>query len=415
MTHPHTPHPSDETDPLTPEPIDDLPRAREQVCDPPTRWRSWADDGPLRRIDYATGHQGWAVTDPTLIRQILADDTRFSVRPDLAHTPGAQPLTFPTPPGFFLRLDAPDHTRLRSAVQAEFTTRRMNALQPRITAIVAEQLDHLESIGPPADLATDFAVPVPSLVICELLGVPYADRDEFQTRSRRLLDLSMPENDRLGAVFELGLYVHGLLEDKRASNGGSGSPDMLGRLASAPAGQRLTDEEIAGIGTMLLIAGHETTAAMICLGILALLDNPAVATRLRAAADTDDQPAIDETIEDLLRFLTPVQSLTRVALEDIDLAGQHVRAGQLVSLGMAAANRDPRRGPAAGSLTGHASGTHLAFGHGPHACLGAQLARLELRAALPAVLQRFPDLTLTGPARPRASWVYGIDHLPLTW
>lgn len=403
-------------DPLTPVQVQDLPRARDlPYFDPPPQWRTWQADGPLRRIDYGTGHEAWAVTDGDLIRQILIDP-RFSVRPSLAHTPGVPPLRFPTRPGFFLRLDDPDHTRLRRAVQGEFTTRRVNDLAPRITAVVDEQLEVLAGHGPPADLMELFALPVPSLVVCEILGVPYADREEFQARSRRLLNLSLPEKERFGAVTEIGHYVHGLLPGKRAENAGAGSDDLLGRLAAADPDQRPSDEEIAGIGAMLLIAGHETTAAMIGLGTLALLDTPPLADQLRAAAAAGDTAGIDGIVDELLRFLTPVQSVTRVALEDVDLGGQRVRAGQLVDLGMALANRDPGRfaDPDRVGTSGQ-SGGHLAFGHGPHACLGAQLTRIELRAALPALLTRFPALAVAGRVVPRPTWVFGVEHLPVAW
>jgi cytochrome P450 len=293
----------------------------------------------------------------------------------------------------------------------EFTVRRMRRLEPRIIEIVDDHLDAMEKAGPPSDLVADFALPIPSLVICELLGVPYADRAEFQARTSKLLDLSLPMDERQAVGQESRAYMADLVGRAQAEPG----DDMLGMLVREH-GDDLTTDELIGIAGLLLIAGHETTSNMLGLGTLALLRHPDQLALVR-----DDPAAVAPAVEELLRFLGIVHSgIPRTTTEDVEVGGVVIPADSLVILALAAANRDPRVVPDGDRLdiTRDAAG-HVAFGHGVHHCLGAPLARMEMRTAFPALLRRFPGLKLAVPFEEvgfRAfHFIYGLQSLPVTW
>ncbi|MEV8630844.1 cytochrome P450 [Streptosporangium sp. NPDC051023] len=387
-----------------------LPVARHDIFDPPQDLALWRQEAPIRRMTYADGHLGWLVTSHSGVRAVLADN-RFSTRIDLQHP--ALPYIvkqreIAPPAGFFLRMDPPEHTRFRRLLTGQFTVRRMKQLEPRIEKIVAERLDALERQGAPADLVESFALPIPSLVICELLGVPYTDHDRFQRDSAAIISREETLERKQAAMTDLMTYLHELARNKRAEP----TDDLLGGLA---AGGELTDEELAGVAALLLIAGHETTANMIALGTYALLCNPPQLAALR-----DDPSLAAGTVEELLRYLSIVDFTVRAALEDVEIEGQTIRAGETVTISIPAANRDPARFDGADSLdvTQQATG-HLSFGHGIHQCLGQQLARNEMRIAIPALLERLPGLRLAVPREevPMRSdmAIYGVHRLPVAW
>jgi cytochrome P450 len=313
--------------------------------------------------------------------------------------------------GNLLGLDPPEHTRLRRLLTPEFTVRRMRRLEPRIVEIVDDHLDAMEKAGPPADLVAEFALPIPSLVICELLGVPYADRAAFQERTSRLLDLSLPMDERRDVAREGRDYMADLVARAQAAPG----DDMLGMLVRDH-GHELSTDELIGIAELLLIAGHETTSNMLGLGTLALLRHPEQLALVR-----DDPAAVGPAVEELLRFLGIVHSgIPRTTTEDVAVGGVTIPADSLVILALASANRDPRFRAHADRLdVTRDAGGHLAFGHGVHHCLGAPLARMEMRIAFPALLRRFPDLALAVPFEDvgfRAfHFIYGLQTLPVTW
>jgi len=289
----------------------------------------------------------------------------------------------------------------------------MNALTPRIEQIVADHLDAMGKMARPVDLVENFALPVPSLVICELLGVPYTDRDLFQRLSRALLSMTTDGPTLVRVRGELMQYMLDLVRAKRLQPG----DDLLsGLIAREDPEGALTDEELVSIGNLLLIAGHETTANMLALGTLALLEHPAQLAALRA-----DPSMIDRAVEELLRYLTIAQfGLVRIATEDIEIDGQCIRAGQPVVASLAAANRDPQHFPDPDALDlSRQYSPHLAFGHGVHQCLGQQLARVEMKAGFTALLGRFPSLRLAVPleqVRMRDDmFIYGVHQLPVTW
>ncbi|MFE1367099.1 cytochrome P450 [Streptomyces anulatus] len=393
-----------------------LPTDRHTGCpfDPPAALTALSDR-PVRRLRYADGHVGRLVTGHAAARAVLADP-RFSSRYELLHLPmameGAPGELPPAPVGDILGLDAPEHTRYRRLLAGRFTVRRMRQLAGRIERFTADCLDTMEQAGTTADLVEAFARPVPTLVICELLGVPYADRGRFLGLVEVIFDQAADAGARDEAYAGLLRYVGELVLAKRAEP----TDDLLSDLAApGPAASGLSDEELAGIGGLLLAAGLDTTANMLGLGVFALLANPGQLDALRADPDLA-VPASEE----LLRYLSVADPLLRSALEDVEVEGELIRAGETVTVSVQAANRDPRRFSDPDRLDIHRRATgHLSFGHGPHQCLGQQLARVEMTVALPALFARFPALRLAVPPdevplRERSS-IYGVVSLPVAW
>ncbi|WP_075743724.1 MULTISPECIES: cytochrome P450 [Actinoalloteichus] len=389
-----------------------LPTTRDHPFDPPAELLRLRAERPMHPLAFPDGHQGWLVTDYTLIRAIMADP-RFSSRQELRHVPFDHPLgkTLPPPaePGTFIRMDAPEHTRYRSELTAQFTVRRMRALEPRITEIVESHAQAMREQGRPADLVSSFALPIPSRVICELLGVSYDQREVFQEATRDLLQLQGTPEKFAAAFTSIEEFLTELILVKRAAP----TDDILGGLITDT---ELTDLELRNIAVVLLIAGHETTANMLGLGALALLRNPDQLALLRA-----DPTLIDGAVEELLRYLSIIQfGAIRAALEDVELGGETITAGQTLVLSLPAANRDPERfaDPDRLDVT-RDSVRHLSFGHGIHQCLGQQLARVEMRVGFSTLLREFPDLRLAVephevPLRTDMA-IYGVHSLPVTW
>ncbi|ANZ41546.1 cytochrome [Lentzea guizhouensis] len=355
----------------------------------------------VRRVRWQGG-SAWLVTRQADVKAVLADSATFSNAPAESGEGTA---------GNMLLTDPPEHHRLRRMLTGQFTHRRMRLLAPRVERIVTDHLDAMQRSGPPADLVTDFALPVPSLVICELLGVPWDERGEFQERTARSMDLARPQHERDAASRELHDYLAGLVVRVRRDPG----DDLLGMLVRDH-GDELTTAELGGLALLLLVAGHETTANMLALGTLALLRHPD-----QLAAVRDDPAAVDPAVEELMRWLSIVHNgVERRATTDVELAGVTIRAGDVVQVGLHTANRDPEvvADPGRFDITRGEIG-HLGFGHGVHHCLGAPLARLEMRIAFPALLQRFPALSLAiadDDVEFRAmSAVYGVKALPVTW
>jgi cytochrome P450 len=385
--------------------------ARRTPFDPPMVLRT---AGPLRRLRYPDGHLGWLVTDDRLARAVLADG-RFSARSEFkrppVRRPGIEPFYgAPALPGWLVDMDRPEHTRIRRALARHFSSRRVQAaLRERVVAIVGTQLDAMVAAGAPADLVTDFALPVPSLAICEVLGVPYADRARFQELSAALFSLDTDRGGAAAAMTELDGYLRGLVRRRR----GAPTRDLLGDLAGS---SDLTDPEIAGAGVLLLTAGHETTANCLSLAVFALLVEPE-----QWAAVPLDVAAVTGPVEELLRYLTVFHlGVPRTPLTDVELAGRTLRRGETVTVALAVANRDPDRFPDPDRLDlRRPDRGHLAFGHGLHQCVGQHLARLELQVALHALVHRLPGLRLARPPEDvelaTDMGVYGLHALPVTW
>ena len=377
--------------------------------DPPEELGRLRAQGGLHRLVFPDGHVGWLVTGYALARAVAAD-TRFSSRYELMHFPysGAGMTELPpAAPGDLTGIDPPEHTRYRRLLTGKFTVRRMRLLTERVEQITAEHLDVMAEQGPPVDLVKAFAHPVPAMTICELLGVPYSDREFF---NRHLAASSAPgvtPEEQFAAFSAVGGYVRELVVAKRASP----TDDLLSDLTET----ELTEAELTGVGTFLLGAGLDTTANMLALGTFALLRNPAEFEALRA------DPGIAEgAVEELMRYLSIAHTGVRVALVDIELGGEVIKGGDTVVISVQAANRDPARfaDPDRLDLRRHATG-HLSFGHGIHQCLGQQLARVEMRVAFPALVTRFPTLRLAVPPEEvpmRGSInIDGVYGLPVAW
>ncbi|WP_043617949.1 cytochrome P450 [Nonomuraea candida] len=390
-----------------------MPTQRQAGCpfDPPKELIEAREHAPISRFTFPDGHQGWVVTGYDLTRAILADP-RFSSRRELMkHHPVIDYGDIevpPAPPGEFLLMDEPQHGRYRKPLVGKFTVRRMRLLTERVEQITAEHLDAMEQAGPAADLVTAFAKPIPAIVICELLGVPYEDRGRFQHNIDLFLGGEASDEEIGTAYVETQQYLAELVAAKRANP----TDDVLSDLLDSD----LTDEELQGMALILLSAGFDTTANMLALGTFALLRNPDQLAALRA-----DPSLTDQAVEELLRYLTVAKQFFRVALEDVELAGHTIEAGTTVVLALNTANRDPERFRNPHALDIHRQdGGHLAFSHGIHQCLGQQLARVEMRVAFPALFNRFPTLRLAVPAeevalRPEIADIYGVKSLPVTW
>ncbi|MFF5287634.1 cytochrome P450 [Streptomyces sp. NPDC013171] len=384
-----------------------LPTERRTGCpfDPPAELLDARRHGPLSGFTHPGGKPGWLITGYDMVRSVLADP-RFSSRKDLMNVVDFQ--LPPAPPGEFLLMDEPEHSRYRKPLVGKFTVRRMRMLTERIEQITADCLDAMEAAGPSADLVTAFAKPIPTIVICEILGVPYADRASFQEQIDTFMGGEVSDEELIAAYTATQEYLAQLVAAKRAHP----TDDVLSELTDSD----LTDEELRGISLILLAAGFDTTANMLSLGTFALLQNPDQLAALRA-----DPALTDGAVEELLRYLSVAKTFHRTALEDVELDGHTIKAGTTVVLSYNTANRDPDRfaDPHTLDLSRQATG-HLAFSHGIHQCLGQQLARVEMRVAFRALIDRFPTLRLAVPAaevrlRPETADIFGVKSLPVTW
>ncbi|MEV0972946.1 cytochrome P450 [Microtetraspora glauca] len=362
---------------------------------------------PVHPLPMPDGSTVWLVTRYEDVRAVLGDSTRFSN--DFGNIIAAG-SNQEDPGGLGFR-DPPEHTRLRRMLTPEFTMRRLQRLEPRIGAIVEHQLDVMEKEGPGADLVRHFALPIPSLVVCELVGVPYEEQADFLRLSTDRFDFSAGPEASLQAINDTMSYLTDLVARERLRPGDG----LLGGLIREH-GDEISDRELASLVDGLLTGGHDTSTSMLALGALWLLDNP---EHLALVRDRDDH--VEQVVEELLRYMTVVQvAFPRFAREDLVLAGQPIAQGSMVLCSLSAANRDPALGPEMDTADPSRDfRSHLAFGHGIHRCVGAPLARMELRIAYPALVRRFPGLRLAVPAEDVAfrkiAIVYGLDSLPVTW
>ncbi|MGH3859057.1 cytochrome P450 [Actinokineospora sp.] len=361
-----------------------------------------------KRIQTPTGDNAWQVTGHAEVRALLADTRLGRSHPDPANAArSSESALFGGPLGDF-DTEPADHARMRALLQPHFSARRMAALGDRVDALTAELLDGLAGQSQPADLVQLLAVPLPVLVICELLGVPYADRDQFRAWSLAAADTTDRARSEQGLA---DLYDYGtrLVALKRGEPG----DDVISRLLAVDG---VTDPEIAGLAMSLLFAGHETTVVQIGFGALLLLTNP---DQRQAMAENPD--LIPNAVEEMLR--APDKSVTgipRYAREDLEIDGTLVRAGDLVLLDIGAANHDPAvfPDPERFDIT-RRTAAHVSFGHGGHYCVGAPLARLELRSVFSGLVTRFPTMR---PAIPLADLrirqdvlTGGLVELPVAW
>ncbi|MGW0573548.1 cytochrome P450 [Streptomyces tauricus] len=405
----------------TPNGLDDstglppFPGTRSPHCpfDPPTEQMQWLHGEGLPRVRTSHGRTAWAVSRFEDVKSALSDP-RISADARRFPALSASGQDTDLPPAF-PRMDDPEHARIRRMLTGEFTVKRMEAMRPHLKDLVDSALAQMIAEGGrPTDLVRAYALPVPSLAISLLLGVPYDKHSFFQQHTTTLTRLDASQQERTTARRELFDYIVSLVKDKDHEPG----EDLISRLLTdRVACGELSHQDVAMMAQILLHAGHETTANMIGLGILALLQNPQQADFLR---NTRDPEVVAGAVEELLRYLTIAQDMMwRVATEDLILGGQHVCAGDMLTISLPAANRDSRF-PAANavSLNRNAHG-HLAFGHGTHQCLGQSLARVELQEALPALLRALPDLRLAVPLEQvefrHDMATFGVHALPVTW
>jgi cytochrome P450 len=393
-----------------------FPDTRAPGCpfDPPAEFAKLRADDPIAKASCPAGIDAWVVTRYDDVRTVLAD-RRFSSRgaPSSHMVPGAD-LGQPIAPGNMIKMDGADHARLRRMLTAEFTVRRIEAMRPYISRIVDEHIDAMLAGPQLADLYEAFALPIPSLVICELLGVPYEDRHDFHRQSAALVAVDYDPEIQYAAYQQLERYLGALFEAKQVEP----ADDLISRLIQRgnESGEPFTSQEMVSLGATLLIAGHETTANMIALSTLALLEHPDELAKLRANPDLA-QPAVEE----MLRYLSVVQfGLLRHATEDVELGGITVKSGEWLVTALASGNRDDAVYPGADRIDlSRKAKTHLAFGFGIHQCLGQQLARVELQEVYAKLFRRIPGLRLAVPIDQlrykNNTLVYGVHELPVTW
>ncbi|TSB25304.1 cytochrome P450 family protein [Streptomyces benahoarensis] len=397
--------------------------------DPHTAYAALRASGPVHRITGPDGQPAWLVTRYDDVRAALADP-RLSL--DKRHAAPGGYRGFALPPALdanLLNMDPPDHTRVRRLVVRAFTAGRVEALRAPVRRVADDLLDAVEPAGR-ADLIADYAGHLPIIVICDLLGVPRADRRDFRAWTDRLVtpDPSRPELVKQ-TIGDLLAYFTGLIATKRAQPGDDllseliavrdtpdGTPDGAPDSGAAPGGDRLSEDELTSLAFLILFAGYENTVHLVGNAVLALLDHP---EQLRALHRNPAE--LPNAVEEFMRFDPPGPlAIRRFPREDLDIGGVRVPAGDCVLLSVGSANRDEARFPDADrlDLARDLSG-HLALGHGIHYCLGAPLARMETAVALSALIERFPGLRLDVP---RASLTHrrtlrarGLISLPVTW
>ncbi|WP_214319865.1 cytochrome P450 [Nonomuraea sediminis] len=378
---------------------------------PPDEYRDYREEAPLVRASLPGG-EVWLVTRHAEAQQVLRGEGISTNPATPGHPNGALSPEPPSPEeleamrkfsvGQFIDLDPPEHTRFRKLLIPEFSVRRVRDMRPGIQEVVDGMIDAMLAKGSPADLVEDFGLAVPSLVICQLLGVPYEDREFFQSRTRALLS-----GEGFQAAFEIRQY----LDDLFTRDPGD---DLIGRLYK---GGQLTHDEIVGTAFLLLVAGHETTANMIPLGALSLLRRPGQLARLRENPDLWPM-----AVEELLRYHSIVDwvAFDRVATEDQEIGGQHVKKGEGIYVLGASANRDERVFERPDELdVERGARHHVAFGYGVHQCLGQNLARAELEIAYRTLFERIPGLGVEQADEELSfkydSAIFGLKALPVTF
>ncbi len=392
--------------------IDPFVPLRRTGLDPLPELAALRTDTPVRKLEFPFGITAWLVSGYDEAKSVLGAHQAFSNDFANVTTLTGGMATAEQNPGGLGMADPPVHTRLRKMLTPEFTMRRLARLTPRITEIVDQLLDGMESAGSPVDFVQSFAMPLPSLVICELLDVPYPDREAFGKLSGARFDIFGGAGTGLEAISESLAYMGELVQQQRAKPGDG----LLGMLIRTY-GDQIDDTELAGLADGVLIGGHETTASMLALGAIAVLQTPERAALVRDG----DAEAVHRAVEELLRYLTVVQvAFPRFAREDIEVAGEQIKAGEMVLVSLSGANRDPVLGDDLETLDlARVPTSHHAFGYGIHRCVGSELARMELRIAYPALLRRFPSLrldrSLSEISFREYSVVFGVEDLPVAW
>jgi cytochrome P450 len=397
-----------------------LSMRRQRTFDPPLELDPAVRSArPLHRLRFRGGEDGWLVTGYREARAVL-NDSRFSLRewpPLLTEDPGKHAAYVEMMArtgllaGEMLAMDPPEHTRLRRVLAPRFSIKSVNELADAAEEIVRRCLDDIEQSGSPVDLVKSFATPIPQRMHCVLLGVPEDDIPMLEMIGETIADPDLSIDSITAATEEFRDYLEQVVARKRAEPGN----DLMTHIIEAG---ELTDDEILGILVLLFIAGVDTTASMLATGTFALLCNVDQLEILRG-----DPTLVDPAVEELMRYLTVfnIGALTRTALEDVELDGVVIRAGELVSVSLLGANRDGERFECPGELDLRRGGKgQVGFGHGVHVCLGQHLARLEMRIAFARLLERFPTLRLAVPTEEvplsgESAVTFSVQALPVAW
>ena len=375
--------------------------------DPVPQLGATRDREPVTKLTSLMGVDIWLVTGYDEAREVLADQHRYSN--DMRRVLGGRPRSDAESIGGLGMTDPPDHTRLRGLLTPEFTRHRLARLQGSIETIVADALDGLEARGPDVDLVPHFGFAVPFRVICDLLGLPVEDRSDFHELGIARFDLRNGGVGVFGAATESRTFLIEAVRRQRRDPG----EGLIGALLRSH-GDDFDDVELGGLVDGVFLGGYETSASMLSMGAYVLLQQPSAWETMR----TGTPAQVDGVVEELLRLLCPVQiAFPRFAKESIELGGRHIDEGDVVLVSLSAANRDPRSIPDPEQFTLRSDRTaHLAFGHGLHRCVGAELARMEIRTALTGLARRFPQLGLAPGAEPsfrELSIVHSVDSLPV--
>lgn len=382
---------------------------RRDVMAPNARLSSSRDEDPVQRLASLLGLEIWLVTGDAESRQVLSDSTSYStdIRPYMGRSGSVTDGDF----GGLGFTDPPDHTRLRRLLTPEFTMRRLERLRPGIASIVEKQLDEIETAGErtdTVDLVPSFAFPIPFLVICDLLGLPDEKRERFSSLATARFDISKGAQSSIGAIGGSREFLLAEAARQRTSPG----PGLIGQIIREH-GEEINDFDLGGLADGVFTGGLETSASMLALGTAVLLENRELWNRL-----VSDPESVGPIVDELLRLLSVVQvAFPRFVKRDVVVGGKHISEGSVIVCTLPAANRDPRATAGDAVDLGRATTSHLAFGYGFHRCVGAELARMELKTAFPALARRFPDMSLAVPSADldyrMLSIVYGVESLPV--
>lgn len=387
-----------------------VPRPAHCPLATPVEFARWREEPGLRQAMFH-GNPVWMVSRYSDIRAALVDP-RLSAKtiPDAIMPTDADNKV----PVMFARTDDPEHHRIRRMMTGNFTFRRCESMRPQIQEMVDHFLDEMIAVGPPADLVREFALPVPSLVIALLLGVPPEDLELFQRNTTAGLDQKTSEAEKGQAFGAMYAYIQELVQRKEREPG----DDLISRMITDYVATGQLDHATTAMNSVIMMqAGHETTANMIALGTVALLQHPSAFERL---GRTDDPALVANVVEELMRYLSIVHSqVDRVATEDLVIGGQLIRAGEFVMMNLPAGNWDTEfvQDPESFDIDRNTRG-HLGFGYGVHQCIGANLARVEMQVAFATLARRLPGLKLAVPPeelRFKEADIYGMKELPVTW
>jgi cytochrome P450 len=390
-----------------------MPREARCPFDPPPALKDLQEKTPLTKVRLWDGSEPWLVTRYADQRAVLGD-LRVSADTD---SPGYPTKASPEAGEgklSFIMMDDPEHARLRRMVTAPFAVKKVEVLRPAVQRIVDDLIAGMLARSGPVDLVEEFALPIPSLVICELLGVPYDDHAFFQENTKTMVHRDATPEQRGQASREVANYLATLIGKRLAEP----REDLLSSIAGRITAGEIDHRQATEMALLLLIAGHETTANMIALGTLALLQNPDQLALLR---ESGDPKFVAGAVEELLRYLHITHlGRRRAVTEDIEIAGQVIKAGEGVIMANEIANRDPDVFPDPDrlDLTRDAR-RHVAFGFGVHQCLGQPLARMELQVVYGTLYRRIPTLKLACALEDvkfkHDAFIYGVHELPISW